>query len=107
MVGRRSAGPTLQKVTASERTTTTSVERSLLRIEDITADNQLDQIAQPIILLSEAVGEARTQVGCAKLSLADTFSASGVFHPALDVRCPHEFVLLVSEVGLLALLHLF
>ena len=53
MVGRRSAGPTLQKFTASERTTTTSVERSLLRIEDITADNQLDQIAQPIILLSE------------------------------------------------------
>jgi hypothetical protein len=68
----------------------------------------LTDILLPIILLLfEAVGEARAQVWCAKLSLADTFSASGVFHPALDVRCPHEFVLLVSEVGLLALLHLF
>ena len=67
----------------------------------------LTDILLPIILLFEAVGEARAQVWCAKLSLADTFSASGVFHPALDVRCPHEFVLLVSEVGLLALLHLF
>lgn len=67
----------------------------------------LNDILVPIILFSEAVGEARAQVWCAKLSLADTFSASGVFHPALDVRCPHEFVLLVIKVGLLALLHLF
>ena len=63
-------------------------------------------ISLHVILRFEAVGETRTQVWSAKFGLADTFTTFSVFHSTLDVRSSHEFVLLVSEVGLLSFLHL-